>query len=127
MLKLIELEIFLYVGYFLEYYGNSTVEEKDQACKKMFHKISNIAYDSVCNDEGPQDLMRKVPCPIGQLCPDEDNPTNVVQSYQFSFRVEDLSQPRFWYLSVVSCYRDKNCSWKMSDEDVELSYVCAFY
>ena len=110
-------------GFFLDYYGNSTVDAKDQACQQMFKKLSNFAYDSVCNDEGPQDLLRKVPCPIGHLCPDEDNPKNVVENYQFNFRVEDLSQPRFWYLSLVSCYRDQNCSWKVSDEDIELTYV----
>lgn len=91
----------------------------------MFHKFNTVAYDSVCNDGGPQDLLRRVPCPSGQLCPDEDNPKNVFKNFQFNFRVEDLSQPRFWYISLVSCYRDKstNCSWKaFHDENIQLNY-----
>lgn len=111
-------------GFFLEYYGNSTVSQREKACMAMFHKINTVAYDAQCNDEGPQDLLRKVPCPVGQLCPDEDNPKNIVENHQFTFHIEDLSQPRFWYMSLVACYRDSssNCTWKPLEEDVELNY-----
>lgn len=111
-------------GYFLEYYGNSSVSERNTACVSMFQKINNVAYDSQCNDEGSQDLLRKVPCPHGQLCSDEDNPKNVVENFQFTFHVEDLSQPRFWYVSLVACYRDlsTNCTWKPFKEDVKFDY-----
>lgn len=115
---------FFHSGYFLDYYGNSTVNDRDLACHQMFHKINTVAYDAICYDEGLQDLLRRVPCPKGQLCPDEDNPRNVIGNFQFNFRIEDLSQPRFWYISLVSCYRDSssNCSWKSLKEDVELHY-----
>lgn len=109
-------------GYFLEYYGNSTVLQRAAACTAMFKKIDSVAYDSQCNDGGSQDLLRKIPCPNGKLCPDEDNPRNVVENFQFSFHVEDLSQPRFWYLSFVACYRDSNCSWKPLEEEFSLDY-----
>nr|CAG4646152.1 EOG090X03T7 [Macrothrix elegans] len=111
-------------GYFLEYYGNSTLSHKDLACTSMFKKIQTVAYDSGCNEEGPQDLLRKVPCPSGLLCSDEDNPNNVINNYQFTFHIEDLSQPRFWYVSMVACYRDQstNCSWKAFNEDIEVNY-----
>lgn len=111
-------------GYFLEYYGNSTVSERNSACISMFNKINTVAYDSQCHDGGSQDLLRKVPCPYGQLCLDEDNPKNVVENFQFSFHVEDLSQPRFWYVSLVSCYRDlsTNCTWKPFEEDIRFDY-----
>nr|CAG4650052.1 EOG090X03T7 [Sida crystallina] len=111
-------------GYFLEYYGNSTVAQRAQACSSMFHKINKIAYDSQCNDIGREDFLRKVPCPSGKVCPDEDKPENVVQDYQFTYVIQDLSQPRFWYVSLVACYRDisSNCTWKPYEEDVELDY-----
>ena len=111
-------------GYFLEYYGNSTVTQRAVACVSMFNKINSVAYDSQCNDGGSQDLLRKVPCKQGQLCQDEDNPKNVVENFQFSFHVEDLSQPRFWYVSLVACYRDlsTNCSWKPLEEDIVFNY-----
>ncbi len=45
-------------GYFLEYYGNRTLFDKHRACKKMFSKISTIAYDSACYEDGVQDFVR---------------------------------------------------------------------
>ena len=111
-------------GYFLEYYGNSTVVQRDLACTSMFNKINPIAYDSQCNDVGTEDFLRKVPCPIGKICADEDKPENVVQNFQFTYVIQDLSQPRFWYVSLVACYRDvsSNCTWKPYEEDVELDF-----
>jgi len=43
-------------GYFLEYYGNSTVQQRSVACTSMFNKINKVAYDLQCNDEGQQVL-----------------------------------------------------------------------
>nr|CAG4640751.1 EOG090X03T7 [Eulimnadia texana] len=111
-------------GYFLDYYGNSTVQNREQACLSMFNKINTAAYDSQCYDEGPHDFLRKVPCPVNQLCPDEDKPDNVVSGYQFTYGIQDFSQPRFYYVSLVACYRDKssNCTWKPVNEDIEIEY-----
>lgn len=81
-------------GYFLEYYGNRTVANKSKACILMFDKISSTAYDSACNDAGEVDFLRKVPCPKGQLCEDEDKPSNVVPNSQFTFRIREIRQPR---------------------------------
>lgn len=83
-------------GYFLEYYGNRTVINKDSACERMFNKISTTAFDSKCYDQG-EDFLRKVPCPVGLLCTDEDVPWNVVKGYQFTYAVQDLRQPRYCY------------------------------
>jgi hypothetical protein len=80
-------------GYFLEYYGNRSIVNKEKACTKMFNKISTIAYDSSCYDQG-EDFLRKVPCPKGSVCVDEDAPWNVVKGHQFTFVIEDLMQPR---------------------------------
>nr|CAG4649218.1 EOG090X03T7 [Scapholeberis mucronata] len=111
-------------GYFLEYYGNSSMPQKKDACNLMFNRIDTVAYDSQCNDGGSQDLLRKIPCHVGQLCVDEDNPKNVVANFQFSFHVEDLSQPRFWYVSFVACYRDlsTNCSWRPYEGEIKFDY-----
>ncbi|KAK6631883.1 hypothetical protein RUM44_006913 [Polyplax serrata] len=109
-------------GYFLEYYGNRTIEDKDLACSRMFSKISTTAFDSVCYNQG-EDFLRKVPCPEGQLCPDEDVPWNVVKGYQFTYAVQDLRQPRFWYVSLAACYRDaKTCKWHHLKEEMNLEY-----
>jgi len=45
-------------GYFLEYYGNSTVQQRSLACISMFNKINKVAYDLQCNDEGQQVLNK---------------------------------------------------------------------
>ncbi len=97
---------------FLEYYGNASLQKKSLACQKMFSKINQVAYDSKCFDEGQQDFLRAVPCPPGQLCPEEDNPDNVIPGAQFTYRIQDLYQARFWYVSMVACQRNETtCHW----------------
>ena len=81
-------------GYFIEFYGNRSVFDKSKACEKMFNKISTAAYDSNCNDEGEEDFLRAIPCQMGTICPDEDNPVNVIPKSQLTYRIKDLSQSR---------------------------------
>lgn len=135
--------------HFLEYYGNRTVENKNLACELMFKTLEKSSYDSHCNDGG-QDFLRyffvhsnlvssdkiinkyykncififrRIPCPKNQLCSDEDVPGNVVKGYQFTYAIEDIWQPKFWYLSIVSCYRnDTTCKWHHYDGHDELEY-----
>lgn len=110
-------------GYFLEYYGNRTVANKSKACALMFDKISTTAYDSACYDAGELDFLRKIPCTKGKICEDEDKPAFVLPNYQFMYRIRDIRQPRFWYISMVACYRDpKTCKWKHLDEEAEIDY-----
>ena len=40
---------------FLEYYGNRSLANRQDACEKMFDKINDVAYDSNCNDDGEQE------------------------------------------------------------------------
>ncbi|XP_046399873.1 transmembrane protein 145-like isoform X1 [Ischnura elegans] len=109
-------------GYFLEYYGNRSVADKDKACALMFNKISTIAYDVNCYDAG-EDFLRRVPCPLGKVCPDEDNPNNVIKGNQFTYVIRDMAQPRFWYISLVACYRNKTtCEWHHTKEDFSVDY-----
>nr|CAD7434144.1 unnamed protein product [Timema monikensis] len=108
-------------GYFLEYYGNRSVANKEKACARMFNKVSTMAFDEKCFDQG-EDFLRKVPCPKGQLCVDEDIPWNVIKHHQFTFIIEDLKQPRFWYISMVACYRDSSCQWHHLDEEMDIDY-----
>nr|CAG4651714.1 EOG090X03T7 [Triops cancriformis] len=111
-------------GYFLEYYGNSTVIDRQKACSSMFHKVSTVAFDGACFDDGQEDFLRKVPCQVGKICPDEDRPESVVRGYQFTYAIQDLNQARFWYISFVACYRDRstNCTWKPILENYEVNY-----
>lgn len=108
---------------FLEYYAN---RNRDDACERMFASINRVAFDSSCNPNGTQDFLRNVPCTPGKLCEDEDKPDRVVTGNQFTYTVRDLHQARFWYVSLVSCYRvgeGKNCKWKDStEEDLAVDY-----
>lgn len=83
-------------AYFLEYYGNRTIQDKELACQRMFSKIKTTAFDSVClpPTNKSKDFLRKVPCPKGKLCYDEDAPKDVIKNSQFTFQVEDLEEPR---------------------------------
>ncbi|KAG4077941.1 hypothetical protein HA402_013441 [Bradysia odoriphaga] len=100
---------------FLEYYGNRTILNKDVACQRMFERLDNFAYDKTCNQQAKVDFLRKVPCEKGKLCSDEDTPENVVPDSQFTYVISDLMQPRFWYVSIVACYRDSSCTWHHFD------------
>lgn len=80
-------------GYFLQYYGNRTVSNKDEACARMFSRINSVAFDSKCNKKGG-DFLRSVPCPKGGLCLEEDEPWDVIKGHQFTYAIQDLTQPR---------------------------------
>ncbi|XP_039281268.1 integral membrane protein GPR180 [Nilaparvata lugens] len=109
--------------YFLEYYGNRSVDDKEQACKKMFRKISTIAFDVPCfENKQSEDFIRKVPCDKNEVCK-EDKLGSVVNGYQLTFEVTDIKEPRFWYLSLVACYRNETtCEWHHFNEEAELEY-----
>ncbi|CAG9763945.1 unnamed protein product [Ceutorhynchus assimilis] len=97
--------------YFLDYYKNRAIYDRDEACKRMFGKLNTRAYDSKCSDQG-RDYLRKVPCPKGRLCLDEDNQWNVVKNHQFTYVIKDFKQPSFWYVSMVACYHNTTtCQW----------------
>ncbi|CAF1065059.1 unnamed protein product [Brachionus calyciflorus] len=99
-------------NYFSDYYNQRRIVPKTDACNLMFEKISKKAYFFGCNEEGKLlDFIRRVPCPNNQLCIDEDKQENVIPGYQFTYKMQDYNQPRFWYLSLVACVRD-NCKWK---------------
>ncbi|XP_015599533.1 transmembrane protein 145 [Cephus cinctus] len=109
-------------GHFLEYYGNRTVRDKSAACSLMFSTLNQSSYDTRCNEEG-QDYLRRIPCPKGKLCPDEDSLWNVVKGYQFTYIIKDFLHPRFWYMSMVACYRNNTtCQWEHYDKHDELDY-----
>ncbi|KAL7293736.1 hypothetical protein TKK_0012806 [Trichogramma kaykai] len=109
-------------SHFLEYYGNRTIRNKELACAMMFDTLKKSSYDEKCNDDG-QDYLRRIPCPKGKLCPDENVPWNVIKGNQFTYTIQDLYQPRFWYISLVACYRNnETCQWEYYDKQDELEY-----
>jgi hypothetical protein len=98
-------------SYFLDYYENRVLYNKEEACKRMFSKISSRAYEHKCNPKG-QDYLRQIPCPEGKLCADEDKEWNVVKGHQFTYVIQDFKQPSFWYVSMAACYLNMtSCEW----------------
>ncbi len=96
--------------YFLQYYGNRSVQPRTEACPSMFGKINNIAWDYPCNTAGREDFLRKVPCPHGKLCVDEETtPERVVPGHQFTYAVQDINQPRYDYVSPGTSVSTKMC------------------
>ncbi|XP_020293360.1 transmembrane protein 145 [Pseudomyrmex gracilis] len=109
-------------GHFLEYYGNRTLRDKSTACAYMFNTLKKSSYDPHCNEEG-QDFLRRVPCPQDKVCPDEDSVWNIVKGHQFTYVIQDFWQPRFWYMSLVACYRNRTtCQWEHYNKEDELEY-----
>ncbi len=83
----------------------------------MFSRLNATAFDAKCNSNAKGEYLRRVPCKKDQLCIDEDLPSNVIQGHQFTYVISNLNQPRFWYLSLVSCYRNlTTCDWENYDE-----------
>lgn len=109
-------------AHFLEYYGNRTILNKDLACSLMFGTLNQTSYDPLCNQDG-KDYLRRVPCPSGRLCIDEDLPWNVIKGHQFTYVIKDLSRPRFWYVSMVACFRNTTtCKWQHYQRHDQLEY-----
>lgn len=96
-------------NYFIDYYNHRRIMPKSIACPMMFEKIAKTAYFFECNENGKQDFIRRVPCQ-SDFCVDEDRKENVIPGYQFTFKIQDFNQPRFWYVSLAACVRDA-CEW----------------
>lgn len=79
--------------YFMEFYANRT-KHRESACDLMFRKIDTIAFDSECHTSGREDFLRRIPCPEGEYCVDEDEASNVISGYQFTYKVVDQTEPR---------------------------------
>ena len=80
--------------FFLDFYTNRSWPARDAACRRMFAGLARVAYDARCFDDGEEDFLRRVPCPRGALCPDEDAPENVLTGHQFTYSIQDVHQPR---------------------------------
>lgn len=79
-------------SYFVNYYSNRVIYDKNEACKNMFSIFAKRAFDKKCARNG-KDYLRKIPCPKGELCEDEDNRYNVIKNHQFTYVIEDFKQP----------------------------------
>lgn len=110
--------------FFVDYYRNRTraTTDPDLACTLMFQEVEKEAYDVQCHDSGHKDFLRRVPCPKGSLCPDEDNPANVVANNQLTYAIQDINNPRFWYLSLVACIRNASCGWEHVRQPLVMEY-----
>uniref|UniRef100_A0A1A9UF76 GPR180/TMEM145 transmembrane domain-containing protein n=1 Tax=Glossina austeni TaxID=7395 RepID=A0A1A9UF76_GLOAU len=103
---------------FVDFYSNrsASIFDREMACRRMFQRIQVLAYDVDCNSHGKRDFLRRIPCPHGHLCEDEDAPGNVVPGNQFTYVISEVSQPRFWYVAMVACYRNRStCQWHAYD------------
>ncbi|RNA41211.1 transmembrane protein -like [Brachionus plicatilis] len=99
------------INYFIDYYEHRRIRPRSDACNLMFENINQKAFFFGCNENGKLDFIRHVPCFRNELCNDEDRKQNVIPGYQFTYKIQDVNQPRFWYLSLVACVRD-DCKWK---------------
>lgn len=83
--------------YFLDYYKERLKDgsNRDKVCNAMFEKIDTVAFNRDCKENGTEDFLRSVPCPVGKLCEDEDTPRRVVDGHQFTYAVQDNNQARY--------------------------------
>lgn len=97
---------------FIDFYSNRSFLNRELACSRMFSRLQRIVYDPDCNPQGKRDFLRRVPCSQGGLCVDEDAPSNVIANHQFTYVINLEAEPRFWYVALVACYRNRTtCQW----------------
>ncbi|XP_017492375.1 PREDICTED: uncharacterized protein LOC108380515 [Rhagoletis zephyria] len=101
---------------FVDFYSNRIFDDREKACRHMFEHLKGLIYDGVCNKQGKRDYVRRVPCNRGELCADEDTPSNVIAEKQFTYTISEVTEPRFWYVALTACYRNStNCEWHAYD------------
>lgn len=101
---------------FVDFYSNRSHVDHELACQHMFAHLQPLIYDEACNKQGKRDYVRRVPCPLGQLCADEDTPSNVIPQQQFTYTISEVTEPRFWYVALTACYRNRTtCKWQAYD------------
>lgn len=104
-------------NYFIDYYNRRLVRPRSSACSMMFEKIDKMAFFYECNEKGKEDFIRRIPCESGKLCVDEDTAERVIKNYQFTYKIRDYNQARFWFISIVSCTKNSKsqnsnqCKW----------------
>ncbi|XP_054153042.1 uncharacterized protein LOC128951794 [Oppia nitens] len=77
-------------------------------CRKVFDDIiGDKAYDQTCATDNKWDIMRFVPCADGGLCEGAIKSSQIVQNYQFTYVIEDQTEPTFWFLLLMGCYREE--------------------
>ncbi|ESO05882.1 hypothetical protein HELRODRAFT_64810 [Helobdella robusta] len=99
--------------YFLNFFTNRSLSPRHDACSRMFSQINRLAWDKDCNVNGKEDFIRYIPCRRDGLCRDE-LADRMVRNSQFTFRVQDKEQPRYWYISMVACSlntTNSSCQW----------------
>jgi len=79
---------------FIDFYSNRSYRNRETACSRMFSRLQRIVYDPDCNPQGKRDFLRRVPCPRGELCVDEDAPSNVIKDHQFTYVINLEAEPR---------------------------------
>lgn len=79
---------------FVDFYSNRNYRNRELACTRMFSRLQHLVYDPDCNPQGKRDFLRRVPCPPGKLCIDEDAPSNVISDHQFTYVINLEAVPR---------------------------------
>jgi len=91
--------VVLDISNFKDFYRVRNTHDKDQACKLMFENFSNVTYDSVCNPQGKEHFLRKIPCPQGHLCEDDRKMRNstwpLVTGNQFTYAINDSTAEKY--------------------------------
>lgn len=79
---------------FVDFYSNRSHVDHELACQRMFAHLQPLIYDEACNKQGKRDYVRRVPCTLGQLCADEDTPSNLIPQQQFTYTISEVTEPR---------------------------------
>ncbi|KAK6044042.1 hypothetical protein COOONC_18453 [Cooperia oncophora] len=92
-------------------------------CGTMMQNLSKVGFDLRCFSSGHRgDIFRRIPCPKGQLCREEDDPRVVVPKCQLTMQIEEPSTAEYWYVVLIACNLDSSCNWTQSSRGIVVEY-----
>ncbi|CAJ0938014.1 unnamed protein product, partial [Mesorhabditis belari] len=95
-----------------------------KSCSSIMQEIASNGFESRCKPKGTADIFRWVPCPAGKICEEEDpdNSTTLIPGYQMTMQIVEPQMPEYWFLVLIGCHLNGNCSWVQSNSKSTLNY-----
>uniref|UniRef100_A0A0N5ARR5 GpcrRhopsn4 domain-containing protein n=1 Tax=Syphacia muris TaxID=451379 RepID=A0A0N5ARR5_9BILA len=82
--------------------------------------MNKTLLETRCFPNGTDDIMRWIPCASGKTCINAPNQT--IPGYQMALRMRQLDAPQYYYVVLLGCTLNENCSWVSVQENINVEY-----
>lgn len=93
-----------------------------QTCDSMLNRITDLIANDRCFPNGTDVLLRSVPCTKGKLCEGQKKLKKMIRGFQMMLRIERQENPQYWYVVLVGCSLNKNCTWVPLQKSIDINY-----